>query len=106
MASKCTHLLLLLASPIDGLFQFKAEGLKADNYMAGCHANSAAYPMEWLDENDGDALKTITYSTCRPLPSSGKVTEVDPAWKKDSANRKNTPNMPLDPGKCKYNYLV
>ena len=68
--------------------------------MAGCHFNSANYPMNWIDDQDGDTLKSITYSRCRPMLSPDKPTEVDPAWKKDSPARKSDRSMPLDPGKC------
>lgn len=73
--------------------------------MGGCHANSDQYPMEWLDENDDYKLKSITYTKCRPLPASGKVTEVDPEWKKNSDSRRREKDMPLDPGRCKRRLL-
>ncbi|KAF8597456.1 hypothetical protein BDV93DRAFT_513317 [Ceratobasidium sp. AG-I] len=86
---------------------FKAGGLKAEGiYQAGCHANSAAYPMEWVDETDGNKLKTITYSKCRPLPPNGDPKEVDPAWKKGGSSRKTAVDMPGDPARCQCDHIL
>ncbi|KAF8597455.1 hypothetical protein BDV93DRAFT_547915 [Ceratobasidium sp. AG-I] len=85
---------------------FAADGLKSKTYQAGCHANSANYPMEWLDETDGYKLKTITFAKCRPLPSNGDPTEVDPAWKKDGTARKGVKDMPGDPGRCQCDHML
>jgi hypothetical protein len=83
-------------------FQITAGKLKSTTYMDGCHTNSAAFPIKWIDERDGDKLVETTYTDCRPK-SGADGTTVDPAYKKNSSARQTkVPHIPLDPYFCEY----
>ncbi|CAE6339114.1 unnamed protein product [Rhizoctonia solani] len=76
----------------------------AKDYRLRCHDNSVNFPMEWVDTDDNNKVKKVTYTDCRPL-DNGNGRKVDPAYKAGQNSNRKAKDLPLDPGQCQCDHM-
>ncbi|KAG8713614.1 hypothetical protein FRC11_011611, partial [Ceratobasidium sp. 423] len=76
--------------------QFNADDFKSKDYRSICHDNSDNNPMEWVDADDNNEIKTVTYADCRP-PKGDDRNAVDEEWSKEHKDKRKEKKLPPDP---------
>ncbi|KAF8761305.1 chitin binding, partial [Rhizoctonia solani] len=76
--------------------KFNAAEFKSKNYRSFCHDTSALYPMEWVDVDNNNEVKKVTYADCRP-PNGNDRTTVAAGMRFADKDKRKAKNLPPDP---------
>ncbi|ELU44075.1 glycosyl hydrolases family 18 domain-containing protein [Rhizoctonia solani AG-1 IA] len=84
--------------------KFNAAEFKSKNYRSFCHDTSALYPMEWVDVDNNNEVKKVTYADCRP-PNGNDRTTVAAGMRFADKDKRKAKNLPPDPKYCQCDHM-
>ncbi|CAE6368163.1 unnamed protein product [Rhizoctonia solani] len=85
--------------------KFSASDFKTKDYRATCHVTSAQYPMQWVDVDNNNELKTATYANCRRPNGNGR-TGVAEGMRFADKDKRKAMNLPPDPKYCQCDHML
>ncbi|CAE6505009.1 unnamed protein product [Rhizoctonia solani] len=86
---------------------FNAGDLKTagGGYRAVCHDTSDDNPMEWVDVDNNNEIKTVKYTDCRP-PAGNDRTKVADGMRFKNKNKRVEEGLPPNPKDCQCDHML